>query len=87
MVCVTQMWLSMPTMAIDFTPSGFEDRVEKVVVRASRSSGTIMLNAVLSMREGIFREVSSETVGPSREADWVVEKMGMERDWEARISL
>ena len=39
------------------------------------------------MAGGMEREVSSGTRGPRREADWVVERMGMERDWEARMSF
>ena len=46
-----------------------------------------MEKAVLSMAGGMEREVSSGTRGPRREADWVVERMGMERDWEARMSF
>ena len=46
-----------------------------------------MEKAVLLMAGGMEREVSSGTRGPRREADWVVERMGMERDWEARMSF
>lgn len=46
---------------------------EEKCSNASRNSGTIMLNAVLSMEGGMSRAVSSCTVGPKREADCVVE--------------